>query len=114
MGAREFRESTSRMNFLSLDCPVLQLQAKQSSREIVKPNRGSWKRMVAGYLINMWQVVFPFKWQVEPRYPHTPADIDSGGISNDRNLTSASVWMRRNNCIKTWGAPQGAFARSTS
>ena len=43
--ATEFRAVAARVNFLGQDSPELQFPAKETSREMAKPRRGSWKRL---------------------------------------------------------------------
>ena len=111
-----FRGLAARMNFLGLDCPDLQFPIKQCSREMAKPQRGSWKRMkkIARYLIGRKRIVWDFAWQCEPRYSHVASDSDWGGSSRDRKSTSGGVWMLGDHCIKTWSATQQAYALSSA
>ena len=56
--ATEFRSVAARVNYLTLDCPDLQFPVKQCSREIAKPNQGSWWKLkrVARYMLGMRSV----------------------------------------------------------
>jgi hypothetical protein len=114
--AKEFRGLAARFNFLSLDCPDLQFPIKQSSRDMAKPKRGSWKgiKKSARYLLNRERVVWFFRWQDEPKYCHMTTDSDWGGDRKDRKSTSGGVWMLGDNCIKTWSATQGPYALSSA
>ena len=56
--ATEYRGLAARVNYLSLDCPDLQFPVKQCSREMAKPNRGSWRTLkrVARYTLGVESV----------------------------------------------------------
>ena len=56
--ATEFRAVAARVNYLSLDCPDLQFPIKQCSREIARPNKGSWRKLkrVARYMLGIESV----------------------------------------------------------
>lgn len=64
-GASKFRGIAARLNFLSQDCPDLQFPVKQGTREMVKPNNGSWAKVkkIARYLVNRKDVIWQFNWQ---------------------------------------------------
>ena len=53
-----FRGLAARVNLLSLDCPDLQCEIKQSSSEIASPKKGSWRKLkrVARYLLGVTSV----------------------------------------------------------
>ena len=106
----------ARFNHLSSDCPDLQFPIKQCSREMAKPNRGSWGRMkkVAKYLLNRERVDWRFDWQDEPSACYVAADNDWGGNLKDRKSTSGRVWMLGHHTIKTWSASQGAIVLSSA
>ena len=93
--AKTFRGLVARQNFLSLDCPDLQFPIKQSSREMAKPTRGSFKgiKKIARYLLNRRRVVWEFAWQDEQKFAQVFSDSDWGGTSRDRKSTSGGVWM---------------------
>ena len=78
--AKLFRGLAARLNFVSLDCPNLQFPVKQSTKEMARPVRGSWKRMkkVARYLVGVERVVWEFKFQDEARYCWVCSDSDWG------------------------------------
>ena len=61
--ATAYRAAAARINFMSLDCPDLQFPIKQCSREIAKPQKGSWRSLkkVPRYLLNREKVV----WELE-------------------------------------------------
>ena len=52
--ATEFRAVAARVSYLALDCPDLQFPIKQCSREMARPNKGSWRKLkrVAIYVGN--------------------------------------------------------------
>jgi hypothetical protein len=114
--AKEFRGLAARMNFLSLDCPDIQFPIKQSSREMARPKRGSWKRMkkVARYLLNRRRIVWMYRWQDEAKISHTATDSDWGDTCKDRKSMSGGMWMIGGHCIKTWSASQGPYALSSA
>lgn len=114
--AKLFRGLAASLNFLSFDCPDLQLPIKQCSQEMARPTKGSWKRMkkVARYLVGRQRVVWHFQWQDEPRYSYLATDSDWGGSRLDRRSTSGGVWMMGGHTIKTWSATQNAYALSSA
>eukprot|EP00973_Karenia_brevis_P063996 8893522-Karenia_brevis.AAC.1 len=82
-------------NFVSLDCPDMQFQIKQSSREMSNPTGRSWTHLkkVARYLVRVKRIVWTFGWQDEPKYYRVYTDSDWGGHVKDRKSTSGGVWM---------------------
>ena len=63
--AKTYRGLAARLNYLSADCPDLQVQIKESSIAMPKPTRGSWRliKKVARYLIGRQNVVWNYAWQ---------------------------------------------------
>ena len=80
--ATEFRAVAARVNYLSLDCPDLHFPVKQCSREMARPNKGSWRKLkrVARYMLGIRSVKWLYKWQEEPTHCHVKADSDWGGM----------------------------------
>ena len=84
LNAEETKSSggvAARLNYLSLDCPDLQFQVKEGSREMASPKRGSWKvlKRLARYLVGREAVVWRFKWQDETRRSEVATNSDWGG-----------------------------------
>ena len=104
------------MNYLSQDSPELQFVVKEVSKDMAKPKVGSWRRLkkVARFLLGRVRVVWRFGWQDEPKYAYVFSDSDWGGNSRDRRSTSGGTWRIGKHTIKTWSAPQGAYASSSA
>ena len=114
--ATEFRAAAARLNFLSQDSPDLQYPAKETSREMSRPLRGSWRRMkrVMRFLLGRESVIWSFPWQGEVDCFDVYADSDWGGRVGSRKSTSGGVVMLGKHCIKTWSSTQGAVALSSA
>ena len=114
--ATEFRAATARLNFLSQDSPELQYPAKEASREMARPVRGSWRRLkrLVRFLVGREKVVWKYPWQREVGDFEVHADSDWGGKVGSRKSTSGGAIMLGRHCIKTWSSTQGAVALSSA
>ena len=114
--ATEYRAISARLNFLGQDSPDLQFPAKEASREMAKPKKGSWKRIkkTIRFLVGREKVVWNYPLQEEVEDVDTFADSDWGGRVGSRFSTSGGAMMLGGHCIKTWGTTQGAIALSSA
>lgn len=114
--ATEFRGCIARLNFLAQDSPELMFVAKEMSREMVKPKRGSWKRFkkIARFILGRSSVTWKYDWQEQCDRLDVYTDSDWGGGVGSRRSTSGGVLMLGSHCIRAWSSTQGAVALSSA
>ena len=114
--ATEFRAAVARLNFLGQDSPDLQFPAKELSKDMAKPRRGSWKRLkkVVRFLVGRRRVVWRFAWQEEVGSVQVFADSDWGGDRRSRKSTSGGAILLGSHCVRTWSSTQSAIALSSA
>ena len=114
--AKEFRASAARLNFLGQDSPEMQYPAKEVSKDMAVPKRGSLKRLkkVVRFVAGREKVVWTYPWQDECADLDVYADSDWGGRVGSRKSTSGGAVMLGAHCLKTWSSTQGAVALSSA
>ena len=116
MEAKGFRGLAAISNYLSLDRFDIQYAAKEISRDMAKPKKGSWKKIkrLGRYLLQYPRLI----WQFEDadvgaiEYVDVFSDSDWAGDKVERKSTSGGVAMIAGGVIKTWSSTQGTLSLS--
>jgi hypothetical protein len=114
--AKELRASAARLNFLGQDSPEMQYPAKEVSKDMAVPKRGSWKKLkkVIRFLAGREKVIWTYPWQDDGADLDVYADSDWGGRAGSRKSTSGGAVLLGAHCLKTWSSTQGAVALSSA
>jgi hypothetical protein len=114
--AKEFRGLAARSNYLSLDRFDIQYAAKEVSRDMASPKKGSWKKIkrLGRYLLQYPRLVWQFvDADVEStEYLDVFSDSDWAGDKMERKSTSGGVAMIAGGVIKTWSSSQRTLSLS--
>ena len=104
--AKDFRASAARSSFLGQDSPEMQYPAKEVSKDMAEPKRGSWKRLkiVIRFVAGREKVVWTYPWQDEGADLDVYADSDWGGRAGSRKSTSGGAVLLGAHCLKTWSS----------
>ena len=112
---KTYQSLSARLNYLSLDCPEIQLPVKDLMRKLAKPTHSAFNALnrVARYLIGNPRMVQEFRWQKMPKEIIAYVDSDLAGCTLTRKSTSGGAIVLGNATLKTWSKTQSVIASSS-
>ena len=113
--ASNYRRIAARCNYLSSDRPELQFSIKECCREMSRPTKASWDKLIriGRYLKGQPRLVWKFDLQQMPGSIDVYVDSNWAGCRRTRKSTSGGIAMLGTHVIKSWSKTQAVIAKSS-
>ena len=113
--ASTYRRIAARCNYLSADRPELQFSVKECCREMSKPTKSSWEKLVriGRYLKGQPRLVWMYKFQTLPCFIDVHVDSNWAGCRRTRKSTSGGIAILGSHVLKSWSKTQAVIAKSS-
>ena len=114
--AKAYRMIAARMNYMSFDRPDAQYAIKEACREMARPTRKAYERLVriGKYLKANPRLVWKFELQVHMTVIEAWTDANWAACRRTRKSTSGGALRRGGHCLKTWSKTQAVVAKSSA
>ena len=112
----KYRSLAARANYLSMDRPDLQFAVKELCRQMARPTRGAWRKLirVGKYLVQKPRLVLDFHWQEIQDTMTVFSDANWAGCHRTRKSTSGGVIKIGEHLIRSWSKTQATVALSSA
>ena len=113
--AKLYRGIAARCNYMAADRPELQFSVKEACREMSRPTKGAWDKLVriGRYLKGQPRLVWKFPLQLMPITIDVYVDSNWAACRRSRKSTSGGVAVLGSHIIKSWSKTQAVIAKSS-
>ena len=111
-----YRSLAARANYLAMDRPDLQYSVKELCRQMSRPSKGAWARLirVGKYLVHRPRLVLDYPWQDAQDTITVFSDANWAGCTKSRKSTSGGVVKVGDHLMRTWNKTQATIALSSA
>ena len=111
-----YRQIAARCNYMAADRPELQFSVKECCREMSRPTKSSWEKLVriGRYLKGQPRLVWRYPLQLMPCSIDVYVDSNWAGCRRTRKSTSGGIALLGTHVIKSWSKTQAVIAKSSA